>query len=185
MYANLVVVLIWDTAIEEIPETADTEDFILDFFGKGGSKMNPEALLGRISTVSLGSTGGEADLHGVDFNCQPHESAISSAPESVTDGDPWPGGGIAVIVALVLFFTWYCLISSQRKNSDESLPFTDTHSTETDGDGVNVDVHVRLEAALEVKKTAEKRTHSKKKDDDVSAPCRRYSDVKLPWLLRS
>jgi len=56
MYANLVVILNWNTAIHSVPEHSLIEKYIIDFFGKGGAKMNPGAMFGRISAVAMESS---------------------------------------------------------------------------------------------------------------------------------
>ena len=71
----MVIIILWDTANIKVPLLNDVEDYVLNFFERGGSKMNPSALYGRISAIALDSN---VTLRPTDvnFNCQPHEKAI-------------------------------------------------------------------------------------------------------------
>jgi hypothetical protein len=131
----------WDTSIQKIPENIETEDFFLSFFEKGGAKMNPSALYGRISSITVVTDLSNSAYRDILFECQPHEVAINGTPQASSSlgGDESIGLliGLAVIVLLAVAILFCCCQSTESVAStgtripESSSVYTPTSKTPT------------------------------------------------------
>lgn len=113
MYANLVVILNWDTSKRSVPQHSnEMEEFLINFFSQGGAKMNPEALYGRISFVSMGSTP-DFDTLNAEFPC----GNFGNAHYQVNTGEEQEARSnvTAVVVALCMSFLLLYIYFSASK----------------------------------------------------------------------
>lgn len=122
MYANLVVILNWDTSMHSVPEHSQIEEYMIDYFGKGGAKMNPGAMFGRFSAVAMESTP-DFDPLSVKLLCG---GDVASSSMSNMDGS---NSFVVLILALVAVALIFCLTC--QSDAGVASPGTKT-TTSTD-----------------------------------------------------
>lgn len=100
-FANLVILLLWDIVKSPFPDQSHVEEYLLSYFSKGGQKMNPRALYGRISTIFIEPDDTTAAFNEADFLCQDYRSSFHGQSHLVR---------VATLLSVAILVSLFCIL---------------------------------------------------------------------------